>query len=286
MRIAFISLFFASLSALSLNAQIDTPRPSPLATVSQKVGLGEFTVTYCRPSMKGRKVFGDMVPFGTLWRFGANMATVFKSTDEFTIDGKNIPAGEYSLFAIPGETEWTMVLNKVAKQSGTYKYSETEDALRWKVKPVALSTQVETFTIQFADLKDNSTTVQVAWENTLVTFDVNVAYDERVMKQIDDVMAGPTAGEYYTAANYYFNNKKDFSKALTWVNKSLETAERYWVLTLKAQIQAGLEDYKGAVETANRAIALATADEDDAYVKTNNDRIAEWTPKIQVKKKK
>jgi tetratricopeptide (TPR) repeat protein len=286
MRIAFITLFIACVSALQINAQIETPRPSPMSTVSQKVGLGEFTVTYSRPSMKGRKVFGEMVSYDKLWRFGANMATTFKSTDDFSIEGKNVPAGEYSLFAIPGEKEWTMILNKVAKLSGTYKYAETEDVLRWKVKSIALSTPVETFTIQFANLRDNAATVQVAWENTLVTFDVMVAYDERVMKQIDEVMAGPSSGAYYTAASYYFNNKKDFSKALTWVNKSLESAERYWVLTLKAQIQAGLEDYKGAIETANRAIALATADEDDAYVKANSERVAEWTPKVQTKKKK
>ena len=287
MKKAFLSLIIATVPALTTLAQIETPQPSPLGTVTQKVGLNEFSITYSRPSLKGRKAYGEVVPFDKLWRFGANMATTFKSNDEFSIQGTKIPAGEYSFFAIPGATEWTMILNKTAKMSGTSNYKEAEDQLRFKVKPEATAYKTETFTIQFANLKDKQATVEVLWDNVKVAFEVNVDFDAKVMKQIDETLSGPSAGSYYRAASYYFSNNKDMKKALEWVNKSLEKGgDKYWIVSLKAQIQAANEDYKGAVETANKAIALAKADEDDAYVKSNTDRIAEWTPKITTAKGK
>jgi tetratricopeptide (TPR) repeat protein len=272
--------FALTFVAGTLNAQIETPQPSPMGTVSQKVGLNEFSISYSRPSLKGRKAFGDVVPFDKLWRFGANMATTFKSSDEFSIQGNKVPAGEYSLFAIPGAGEWTLILNKKAKMSGTSEYKEAEDQLRFKVKPEMLPYKTETFTIQFANLNDNNATVEVLWDNLKASFDVNVEFDAKVMKQIDETLSGPTAGSYYRAASYYYKNNKDMKKALEWVNKSLEKGgEKYWIVSLKAEIQAANNDFKGAIETANRAIELAKADEDDAYVKKNSDHIAEWTPK-------
>jgi tetratricopeptide (TPR) repeat protein len=215
------------------------------------------------------------------------MATTFKSNDEFSIQGTKIPAGEYSFFAIPGATEWTMILNKTAKMSGTSNYKEAEDQLRFKVKPEATAYKTETFTIQFANLKDKQATVEILWDNVKVAFEINVDFDAKVMKQIDETLSGPSAGSYYRAASYYFSNTKDMKKALEWVNKSLEKGgDKYWIVSLKAQIQAANEDYKGAVETANKAITLAKADEDDAYVKSNTERIAEWTPKITTTKGK
>ena len=274
--------------ATQLNAQqIETPRPSPISTVTQKVGLNEFSITYSRPSAKGRKVFGEIVAFDNLWRTGANMATVFKSNDEFSISGTKIPAGEYSLFCIPNATEWTIILNKTAKLSGTSGYTEADDIIRVKAKPVNVTPAIESFTIGFNNLRDNAANVELSWENTRVTFEINVAYDIRVMKQIDDVMAGPTAGAYNSAASYYFNNGKDLNKALEYVNKALEKGgDKYWIMSLKAQIQAGLNDFKGAIATADKAKALALADEDDAYVKSNSDRMIEWALKIPPAKKK
>jgi hypothetical protein len=261
-------------------AQIETPQPSPMSTITQKVGLNDFTISYSRPSLKGRKAYGDVVPMDKMWRFGANMASTIKSNDEFSIQGNKIPAGEYSIFAIPGAAEWTMVINKTAKMSGTSNYKEAEDQLRFKVKPESTPYKTETFTMQFSNLKDNQATLEILWENTRVAFDIGVDFDAKVMKQIDETMAGPSAGSYYRSASYYFNNKKDNKKALEWVNKSLEKGgDKYWILTLKAQIQAANLDYNGAITTANKAIELAKTDEDDSYVKSNTERIAEWTPK-------
>jgi tetratricopeptide (TPR) repeat protein len=274
--------FFALLlvSGMIAQAQIETPQPSPMSTITQKVGLNDFTISYSRPSLKGRKAYGDVVPMDKMWRFGANMASTIKSNDEFSIQGNKIPAGEYSIFAIPGAAEWTMVINKTAKMSGTSNYKEAEDQLRFKVKPESTPYKTETFTMQFSNLKDNQATLEILWENTRVAFDIGVDLDEKVMKQIDETMAGPSAGSYYRSASYYFNNKKDNKKALEWVNKSLEKGgDKYWILTLKAQIQAANLDYNGAITTANKAIELAKTDEDDSYVKSNTERIAEWTPK-------
>ena len=269
-------LFSTAITLITLASQltaqqIETPRPSPISTVTQKVGLNEFSITYSRPSAKGRKVFGEIVAFDKLW----------------SISGTKIPAGEYSLFCIPSATEWTIILNKTAKLSGTSGYNESEDVIRVKAKPMNITPTVETFTIGFNNLKDNSANIELSWENTRVAFEINVVYDARVMKQIDDVMAGPTAGSYNSAASYYFNNGKDLNKALEYVNKALEKGgDKYWILSLKAQIQAGLNDFKGAIATADKAKALALADEDDAYVKSNSDRMIEWGLKIPPAKKK
>lgn len=278
---------FLMMGTTAIAQQIDTPRPSPISTVTQKTGLAEFTVTYSRPSAKGRKIFGDIVPFDSMWRFGANMATILKSNEEFSVQGNKVPAGEYSVFAIPGATEWTMILNKTAKLSGTDGYKQEEDAIRFKVKPETTPYKTETFTIGFANIRDNAAALEVSWENTKVTFDLMVEFDAKVMKQIDGVMDGPSAGAYNSAASYYFNNNKDMKKALEYVNKALEKGgDKYWILTLKAQIQGALADYKGAVESANKAIVLAKADEDNSYVNSNTTRIAEWTPKIPAAKGK
>jgi hypothetical protein len=286
MKKIFLSLLLISGITAAQAQQIDTPRPSPLSTVTQKVGLTEFSITYSRPSAKSRKVFGDIVPFDKLWRTGANMATVLKSGDEFSINGTKIPAGEYSLFTIPGAEEWTIILNKTAKLSGTSGYKEADDVIRLKAKSVKVMPAVETFSIGFNNLRDNAASVELTWENTRVSFDVQVEFDARVMKQIEDVMAGPSAGAYNSSASYYFNNGKDLNKALEYVNKALEKGgDKYWILSLKAQIQAGLNDFKGAVVSAGKAKAMAQADEDDAYTKMNTDRINEWTPKIQPAKK-
>jgi hypothetical protein len=273
------------LGAFSVQAQIETPRPSPLCTLSQRVGLSDFKITYSRPSAKGRKIFGDVVSYDKLWRTGANMATVFESSTEFVVNGTTIPAGEYALFAIPGKEKWTIILNNVARQSGTSNYKESDDRVRFDVSPKACDF-TETFTINITDIQDDRANVELRWESTSVKFEIQVSFDEKVMKQIEEVMAGPGAGACYTAASYYYKNNKDLNQALVWVNKALENYERYWVLSLKAQIQAGLEDYSGAILTAGKAKEMAMKEGDDAYVKMNEERAAEWAPKVDTKKKK
>jgi hypothetical protein len=148
---------------------IQMPQASSGQTIVQDFGLGKITLTYSRPSMKGRKIFGALEPYDIVWRTGANSATVIKFTDAITIEGKNIPAGEYGLFTIPNKTEWTVILSKTSKTWGSYTYNEADDFVRFKVKPTTLTAPIETFTMQFADVKPTTAKLQLMWEKTAVS---------------------------------------------------------------------------------------------------------------------
>ena len=256
-----------------LNAQqIKFPAKSPSAMVKQSVGISDITIEYNRPSASDRVVFGEVVPFDVMWRMGANSATKVTFGADMKIDGKLVPAGSYSLFAIPGKTEWTLILNKVADMSGTYGYSDKEDLMRFKVTPTQKAEKTETFTIDFANMKLNQTTVQLSWENTVVSFDVVTDYDAELTKGIESAMA-KDARPYHQAAGYYYENKKDLKKALEWANKAVEASPTaYWSLMLKANIQYELNDKKGAIATAEQVLKMKGVD--GAYTKQANDLIA------------
>ena len=264
-----------------VQAQIDMPAPSPTATLSQKIGLTNVTIAYSRPSAKGRKVFGDLVPFGELWRTGANAATKITFADEVTINNQKVPAGDYSLYTIPTASDWTIVLNKNTKNWGTDGYKQEEDVVRFTVKSEKSSNAVESFTMNIANNAMNSSDIELAWENTLVRFKVTAEVDSRVMEQIKaKTSPKKDAGTYYQAARYYFDTDKDLKQALEWVSKSVELEpERYWVVLLKANIQVKLKDYKGAVETAKKAKDLAAKDNDNGYVRMSQKITDEYSKK-------
>jgi hypothetical protein len=263
-------------SAVS-QAQINMPQPSPAASLTQKVGLTDVTVNYSRPSMKGRKIFGELLTYGKLWRTGANAATKLTFSDEVTLEGKKIPAGEYSLFTIPGAAEWTVILNKNAK-AGMNDYKQEEDAARFTVKPTKTPSKVETFTILFSDVQPTTANLDLMWENTLVRMKMTTDVDSKVMAQIKEKVIDATPsdpGMYFQAASYYYETGKDMKQALDWVNKATATNPQFWMVHLKAKIQAKLKDYKGAVESANQSIELAKAAKNDDYVRLNEKLIAE-----------
>lgn len=175
-KLLFNLLAFGALTIFAaggVQAQNDKPQPSPAATITQKIGLTEVTVNYSRPSARNRQIFGDLVPYGKPWRTGANAATTITFKDAMTVEGNKVPAGEYALYTIPGKNEWTVVLNKNTKLGGeTGKYNNAEDVARFKVKPEQLPSEVETFTINFADLTTYGAVVELKWENTGVRFKV------------------------------------------------------------------------------------------------------------------
>lgn len=275
-KIILNALFLAS--AALTQAQIIMPQPSPISTVSQKVGLVDVSITYSRPSAKGRKVFGDVVPYDKLWRTGANMATKLTVSDSLKIAHFWVPKGEYAIFTVPGQMEWVVIISKQANLSGTNGYQETEDMGRFKVKPVG-TMFTETFTINFANVTTKSAEIQLEWETTRISFPIASDPDRAVMKNIDAALNVP-ARNYYQAASYYYENDKDLKKALEWINTAIaNNYERYWVLRVKSLIQAKLGDYKGAIATAEKSIELAKKDNDDAYVKMNEESIAEWKKK-------
>ena len=288
-RNSAVAVAFSALTAFSAHAQIETPQPSPLSTVTQRVGLTDISVTYSRPSLKGRKVFGKIVKYDQPWRTGANNATTITFKDAVTFEGAKVPAGEYALYTIPGESAWTIVLNSNTKLGGSMKeYNQEQDVARVKVKPIRVGEmQTETFTIAFMDLTPNSANLALMWENVLVKAKIGVEYDQKVMTSIEKTMQGGKVEPYtyFTAARYYYDNNKDMKKALEWVNKATEKDPTFWMLHTKALIQAANNDHKGAIATANQSIELARKADNQDYVQMNQEKIAEWTPKTGKGKK-
>jgi Protein of unknown function (DUF2911) len=260
----------------NLKAQgLKLPQASTPQTITQDFGLGKITLSYSRPNVKGRKIFGGLEPYDKVWRTGANSATVIKFTDAVKIEGKDLAAGEYALFTIPGKTEWTIIFNKGVKEWGAYTYSEANDVLRVKVKPTALKDKVETFTIQFANVYDSSAQMQLAWENTLVSVNLSAAVDERVMANIAEAMKGEKK-PYFQAAQYYYSNGKDLKTALEWMNEAeKQMTDAPWVKLWKGRVQLKMGDKAGAAKTAKEGIEIATKIKNDEYIRLNTQLLEE-----------
>lgn len=276
-KIFLFTLACLLITVASVNAQIEMPQASPLSTITQQVGLAKVEVTYSRPSMKGRKIFGALTPYDKLWRTGANAATKVSFSQEMTVEGTKVPAGDYALFTIPGKKEWTVILNKNINQGGTADYKESEDAARFKVPASKAPAKTETFTIMFSDLTSSSANMNLLWENTKVTFtitDPNV--DQKVMAQIKEKMQNPgnNAGLYFQAASYYFDNNKDLQQAQQWIDKAIELdASKYWMLHLQAKIHAKNNNKQTAIDAAKKSMELAEKNGNPDYVKLNQDLI-------------
>lgn len=282
-RISLLMLLITCLVYVSASAQIETPAPSPTAIFTQKVGLTDVTIDYSRPSMKGRKIYGDLVPFGKLWRTGANMATKLTFSDDVKIGDKDLKAGTYALFTIPGKDEWTVIFNTNINQGGTGNYKESEDALRITAKPVTMDATVETFLIDIQNVQPSSAKIELVWENTFVQIPLEVSIDDKIEASIQRAM-NPNPNNYYAAAVYYREAGKDLNQALAWINECIkihEAADRnvFWVYRQKSLIEADLKKYSDAVKTAETSLAKATEAGNDDYIKMNKESIAEWSKK-------
>ncbi|MEO0310938.1 MAG: hypothetical protein RIQ89_595 [Bacteroidota bacterium] len=269
----------AIMVSATLGAQAQSlpiPQPSPTATITQAFATGNIELSYSRPSMKGRKIFGDLVPFGSVWRTGANGATTIAFGDTVTIGGTVIPKGKYGLLSIPGETEWTIIISKDATVNDpANNYKQTNDLVRVKVKPIALSEITESFTIEVNNIKSTSAEVCLRWDKTAVAFTVNANIDAKIMTAIDKEMAMDKR-PYFQSASYYFENGKDLNKAYEWIGVAAKNRpDAYWVLLLKAKIEAKLGKLNDAVATATESRRLADADKDLSYVKQNDALLAE-----------
>jgi len=279
MKTTFKAMLLLALTvALSTDLQaqgLKMPQPSTSQTITQAFGLGKITLNYSRPNVKGRKIFGAMEPYGSVWRTGANSATTISFTEPVKIDGKELPAGEYGLFTIPGKDEWTVIFNKGAKQWGSYEYKEADDILRVKVKAIKLKDKVETFTIQFADVYPTTAKLQLMWENTAVSVDLTTEVDATVMASIDEAMKGDKK-PYFAAAQYYYSNGKDLNKALEWVNAA-EAADGKapWIKLWKGRIQLKMGDKAGAAKTAAAGLQLATEIKNPEYVRLHTELLNE-----------
>ena len=263
-----LALFVLITMGEGLQAQgLKMPQPSTTQTIMQDFGLGAISLTYSRPNVKGRQIFGDLLPYDQIWRTGANSATVIKFTEAVKIEGEDLAAGEYALFTIPGKTEWTIIFNKGTKEWGSYTYSETNDVLRVKVKPVMLQDKVETFTIQLGRIYDTTAQLQLMWENTAVHVSISTDIDKRVMADIAEAMKGDKK-PYFAAAQYYYANGKDLNTALAWMNEAEKTmVDAPWVKLWKARVQLKMGDKIGATKTGKEGLEIATRIKNEEYVR-------------------
>jgi hypothetical protein len=275
--LVFSLLLMSSLINNSNAQQIRMPAASPLCEFKQTVGLTDITIVYSRPSVKGRVIFGDLVPYDKLWRTGANMATAITFSEDVKIEGQDLPAGTYSLFSIPGKTEWTFIFNSVADQPGAANYDESKDVLRVKVQSgIFPGDGIETMMIGIDGIRNDHAYLYLGWENTIAGVKVKVNTDAAVMADIERAMnPSSDAGKYWAAANYYFETDRDLSKALEWIDKSIELGNnRFWVVHVKAKIQQKMGECSAAIATAEASKKMAKEAGNNDYVALNDKLIA------------
>lgn len=274
-------LVTALLCGFWATAQIQTPAPSPASKLTQAVGLSEVTVTYSRPSMRGRTIYGDLVPFGQMWRTGANANTTVSFSDVVKIGEKNLPAGTYALYTKPGESQWEVYFYTDTNNGGLPQQWDDDKVAASIAVPVAeMPMPVETFTITIDDLTNDGAVLGLIWENTYVGVPFGVPTTEKAMASIDRVMSGPSANDYFAAASYYHDSGKDLEKARAWIEKAAEQMpEAFWVWRRKSLILADAGDKAGAIEAAKKSLAEAKRAGNQDYVKMNEDSLAEWGAK-------
>jgi Protein of unknown function (DUF2911) len=280
--IRLLTALLALIASLTIEAQIKIPQASPKSVLTQTVGLTEVEIDYHRPSAKQRVVFGNLVPFGQLWRAGANENTTVSFSEDVTVNGAPLKKGKYSVFINPKADEWIIFFYTDTNNWGTpEKWDDAKVALKTTAKTEILNRNVETFTIGIANTTLDSAHIEFSWEKTVVALKVEVPTQKTTLASIDKVLSGPSAGDYFSSAQYLFNSNGDISKALTYVNKALDINEKkpFWYTRLKSQIQAKLGDKKGAIETAKVSLAAAELAKNADYVKMNQDSIAEWSKK-------
>lgn len=271
-------ILFTAMAAFSLvisEAQLRTPAPSPSQTLKQDFGLSSVELSYSRPAMKGRKIFGDLVPFGKVWRTGANNATTLTFGEEVTIGGTKVPAGKYGLLTIPDKKNWTIIISKQTDVTSPAAYKQDQDVVRVEAKTIDLNNAVESFTIQFADVKPTSCELHIMWDKTAVALPISVDVEKKVMAQIDQLMNKDNR-PYFNAAMYYMENGKDLNQALSWFDKAVEmNPSAFWIHHQRANCLAKLGKKAEAKTAAEKSKELAAAAKNDDYVKLNEKLLAE-----------
>lgn len=265
---------------LLVNAQVKTPAPSPFSKLEQKVGLTDITLEYSRPGVKGRTIFGDLVPFGKIWRTGANARTKITFSTAVTIDGQRLEPGSYSIFTFPNVESWEVVFYSDGKASGTPKDLESKFiAAKTTAKVHLIGFDVETFTIDINTITNNGGRLEFTWEKTRIGVDFSVPTDQIVEASIEETMKGVSGGDFYLAAVYYLQADKDINLAKTWIDKAISMSGDkvpFWQLRQKSLIYAKAGDKIGAIAAAKESLLKAKAAGNDDYVKLNTDSLKEW----------
>lgn len=274
-----LAIFIAN---FTIEAQIKTPQASPKATVFQTVGLTDVEIVYSRPAARGRAVFGNLVPFGKVWRTGANENTTISFSEDVLIDGKTLPKGKYALYTVPKIESWEVIFYSTTNNWGNPEvWNEGNVVLRTTVKEEALAKPVESFTIGINNIDANFAYLDMAWENSSVSMKFEVPTQKVTLANIEKALAGPTSGDYFSAAQYIYQSNGDNTKALAYIDKAVNMSadKPYWYTRLKSLIQARAGDKKGAIETASFSLVAAEAAKNQDYVKMNKESIAEWSKK-------
>lgn len=255
------------------------PQASPPASLKQQVGITDIDIAYSRPSMKGRQVFGGLVPYDQVWRTGANSAPKVTFSTDVKLNGAAVPAGTYELFTIPGRDEWTIIVHKNMSQWGAYSYDAANDIVRFKAKPVATEKPIETFSIGFNDLRDESATLYLAWEKTRVPVQVTVDVKGVLVPQIEAALAAEGSRKpYFQAAMFYFDHNVDLKKAGEWMDAAIaQRPDMFWAHYHRARLHAATGNKDAARASAQKSIEVAkqaggaVADE---YVRLNEALLA------------
>ncbi|MEM9680917.1 MAG: DUF2911 domain-containing protein [Bacteroidota bacterium] len=271
---------FAVSLMFSVNAQVDTPQPSPLSKVEQKVGLTDVTIQYSRPGVKGRKIFGGLEPYGKVWRAGANANTTIEFSDEFTFGGQTVKAGKYAIYITPNEKTWDVMLYSETNNWGVPRdWDENKVVAKATVQVNEVPFVVETYTIDINNIKNGSATLEFIWEKSYAAVPITVPTDTKVSASIDKVMNGPAPNDYYASAVYYLSEGKDMKKAMEWIDKAVDMTKdqpRFWYLRQQSLIHAAAGDKQGAIKAAKASLEGAKKAGNDGYVKMNMDSLKEW----------
>jgi len=268
-----------TLAALPCGAQVRTPRPSPKASVMQTIGLTDVTVTYSRPGVKGRVIWGGLVPYGEPWRTGANEATSFVCSEDITIEGQKLAAGSYSLLTIPGKDEWTVAFNSEKDLWGAYKYEPAKDVLRVQVRPRSAPTAVEWMEFGFEDLSWSGATLVLHWEKLAVLVRIGVDDVEQTLAAVRDTIERAPADDWrtrYRGASFCLDAGVALDEGRKWAEKSVAIEEGYFNVSVLARYQAQAGRTKDAIALAEKAIQIGKNQKEPADTKPTERLIAEW----------
>ena len=257
-----------------MGQSIKTPSPSPTQFVRQDFGLSYIELSYSRPGVKGRAIFGDLVPYGKVWRTGANQATTLTFGDDVIIGDTKVPAGKYGLLTIPGSDEWTVIITHQLDVTNPAAYKQDQDVVRIKLSAQPMPFSVESFSILIGDLTSNSCNLDLLWDKTVVVLPIKTDVDTRIMSQIDNTM-NKDNHPYFNAALYYLDNGKDLNKALEWFDKAIaQDPTAYYAVYQKARCQAKMGKKQDAIATAKKSIELSKQANNADYVALNEKLIA------------
>ena len=268
-----------------VQAQIEHPKASPLATIKQDIGFTTLEVVYSRPAVRGRKIFGDLVPYGRIWRVGANESTKFTSNTTLDIAGNMLPAGTYALYAFPYQDRWEIVFHTNTEHwgDGRTAYDPAEDAFRFELVPETIPGFQENFLITFDAISHNSAIMHWIWEHTRISIPIEVNTSAAMESRIQAALAdNPSAQTYYEAARYYQEKDTKYEESLTYLDKAIELGgDTYYFHRVRSLVLADLGRYKEAVRAAQRSLELAVTEGKDEFVRMNKKNISNWSKKIQ-----